>query len=132
MGEIPWLLLFFSKGTRCLHYLFVLKSHRMLSCCLTPFHLPPAPDQLSEEFYFIPAPQPGLSSLLLLVSFPHPLKITFLYSRHFIFTYLFVQYSYSPSTFIKLHSAVIGIDPTVVLLQFCPYWTSIFLTVLQT
>ena len=75
-------------------YLFTIslyfKSHRILSCCLTPFHLPLAPDQLSKEFYFIVFSIPSfffLSSslpptwallLTLIFCFPHPLKIIFL------------------------------------------------------
>ena len=123
------------------------KSHRILTHWLIPFHLHPAPDQLSKEFYLIvfslplffffflflfPLSQPGLYTLLLLVCFPHPLKITFFYCRHLIFTYAFLQYSYFRSTFIKLHSAVVAIDPAVGFLQFCSRWFGTFSILLQT
>ena len=50
----------------------------MHSPSLTPFHLPPAPDELREEFYFISFSffhfSQSLYSLHLLVCFPQPLK----------------------------------------------------------
>ena len=135
------LLLYFSKKTT---YLFIkyryFKSYRILSHCLTPFCLLPASDQLSEELYFIVFSLPffpllsqlGLYSSLLLVCFSHPLKIIFLYCRYLTFTFTFLQYSYSHSTFIKLHSAVIATNPAVVFWQFCSGCSSTFSILLRT
>ena len=108
--------------TICLYF----KPHELLSHCIIPFCFPPAPDRLSERFYFtvfslpfaFSLSQPGLYSLLLLICFTHPLRIIFFTVDISYSLFAFLQYSYSCSTFIKLHSAVVANEPAVVFLQF--------------
>ena len=80
MGKIQWILLYFSNRTPiCSIFVCTLNPVEHSPPALLHFALPITPDQLSEEFYFIfsPLSQPGFYSLLLLVCFPHPIKIIF-------------------------------------------------------
>ena len=117
MGEIPWILLYFTKGSPiCSLLVSILNPTEHTSVVLIHFIFTlPLPDQLSEKFYlcflslfffffshfFFPLSQHGLHSLLLLVCFPHPFKIICNYCRHLISLFIFLQYSYSCFTLLN-------------------------------
>ena len=111
------------------HYLYF-KSHRILAPCLTPFHLPLTLVSWVRKFisfiFFFPLSQHGLYPLFLLVCFPI-LSKSFLFTVDILYSlFTLLQHSYSHSTFIKLHSAVIAINLAVGFLKFCSHWANTF------
>ena len=68
------------------------KSHRILSPCLIPFCLPFAPDQLSEEFYFIFPPSINLGFTPYSYQFVYPILsklVSLLQTSHIHFSLLY-------------------------------------------
>ena len=109
------------------------KFHMILSPVLLHFAFPLLLIGWMRNFILIfSLSKPGFYVLLLLICFPHPFRIIFFTVSISYSLLSFVQYSYSPSNFIKLHLAVIAIDSAVISLKFCSSWSNAFLILLQT
>ena len=100
--------------TVLLHFAFTLPLISQVRNFISLFSLSPF-FFLFLFFLYSPSLNLGGYSLLTLNSFlPYRLIIVFLYLDISYSLFTFLQYSYSHSTFIKLHSAVVPIDPAVV------------------